>query len=144
MEKLSREPKAVSDSGSGTRILPDDVDLPALFAASSVSRPRCEHLPPPAFKPEKPLAIEMALESGYKVSRVRLHYRHVNQAEAYKIEDMSLRDGRYRKAIPSAYTDSPYPLHYFFELYDQQGQAWMHPGIGSDLMGQPYYLVRQA
>ncbi len=144
MEKLSKEPEAASGSGSGTRPLPDDVDLAALFAASPVSRPRCEHLPPPRFERGKPLAIEMALESGYKVSRARLHYRHANQAEAYKVEDMPLKDGRYRKTIPGAYTDSQYPLLYFFELYDQQGQAWMHPGFETDLMSQPYYVVRQA
>ena len=141
MEKLSREPATASGSGSETRPLPANVDLAALFAAFPVSRPRCEHLPPSGFQRGKPLLIEMALESGHKVSRVRLHYRHANQSEAYKVEDMSLKDGRYGKTIPGAYTDSLYPLVYFFELYDEQGQAWMHPGFAADLANQPYYVV---
>ena len=144
MERLQREPASASGSGSETRPLPSNVDLAALFAASPVSRPRSEHLPRASFQRGNSLAIEMALESGYKVSRVRLHYRHANQAEAYQVEEMPVKDGRYQKKIPGAYTDSQYPLLYFFELYDQQGQAWMHPGFGTDLMSQPYFVVRRA
>ena len=141
MEHLSGASATAPGSASETRPLSANVDLTALFAAFPVSRPRCEHLPPSGFQRGKPLVIEMALESGHKVSRVRLHYRHVNQAEAYKVEDMSLKDGRYSKTIPGAYTDSLYPLMYFFELYDQQGQGWMQPGFAADLANQPYYVV---
>ena len=144
MEKRWKEPAAASGSGAGTRPLPRDVDLAALFAASPVRRPRCEHLPPASFQRGRALNIEMALESGYQVSRVRLHYRHANQAEAYQVEEMSAEGGRYQKRISGRYTDSEYPLLYFFELYDRRGQAWIYPGLDPDLTNQPYFVVRQA
>jgi hypothetical protein len=45
--------------------------------------------------------------------------------------------------IPAAYTDSPFPLQYFFALM-QDGRADMAPGLGADLCNQPYYVLRQA
>lgn len=57
---------------------------------------------------------------------------------------MPANGGRYRINIPAAYTDSPYPLEYFFELHDHQGRAWMYPGFNADRTNQPYFVVRQA
>ena len=50
---------------------------------------------------------------------------------------------RYRQTIPGEYTDSPYPLMYFFELHANNGQAWFSPGLTADLSNQPYFVVRQ-
>ena len=33
---------------------------------------------------------------------------------------------------------------YYFELRDQKGRPWIHPGFRQNLSDQPYYLVRQA
>ena len=41
------------------------------------------------------------------------------------------------------YTDSPYPLQYYFELRDARGHAWLYPGFRADLCNQPYFVVRQ-
>ena len=144
MERILGEPVTTSGSVSGVRSLPARVDLEALFAAVHVQRPRCGHLPPASFRRGEKVAIEMSLESGYEVARVRLRYRHANQAEAYQVEEMPVKGGRYLKEIPGRYTDSPYPLVYFFELFDRHGEAWMYPGFGGDLMKQPYFVVRQA
>lgn len=144
MQQLLRQVESTSKSSTEEQGLPSDLDLAALFAASPAARPRCHHLPAASFKAGRPLPVEMAIESGYRLSRVRLHFRRANQAEAYRAEEMPLENGRYRKTIPGAYTDSPYPLVYFFELRDQQGQAWMFPGLGTDLMSQPYFVVRRA
>jgi hypothetical protein len=117
--------------------------LDTLFAGSFETRPRCEHLPPVSFSPGAPLRIEMALESGYEVDQVRLYYRHVNQQEAYQVEKMRVVGGRCQMEIPGRYTNSPYPLEYFFELMDRQ-EAWLYPGFRADLTNQPYFVVRQA
>ncbi len=143
MERSLENRVGAAGSG-GKRSLPPGTDLDALFAASSAARPRCEHLPPAPFQPGKPLTIEMAVESGYGVSRVRLHYRHANQAENYQVAEMPVRDGRCRTEIPSAYTDSPFPLVYFFEVRDHHGRAWIYPGFAAGLANQPYYVVQQA
>jgi hypothetical protein len=75
---------------------------------------------------------------------VRLHYRHVNQSDAYKIVEMTQRDGRFQTKIPGEYTQSKYPLLYFFEIHDAAGRVWMHPSLNADLANQPYFIVRHA
>ena len=43
-------------------------------------------------------------------------------------------------AIPAAYTDSPYPLQYYFELHTATA-ATLHPAFNPTLSNQPYYAV---
>jgi hypothetical protein len=74
---------------------------------------------------------------------VRLHYRHVNHAERWEAQDMQAGDDRHRAAIPARYTDSPYPLEYYFELRDAPDRAWLYPGFNSDRTNPPYFVVRQ-
>ena len=72
-----------------------------------------------------------------------LHYRHVNQADVYECAAMQPSAGGFAASIPAAYTDSPYPLMYFFELRRGQADAWFHPGLDIERLGQPYFVVRQ-
>ncbi len=54
-------------------------------------------------------------------------------------------DGRiWRAAIPSEYTQSPYPLQYYFEMRVAPESAVLYPGLGKELTGQPYFVVRKA
>jgi hypothetical protein len=108
--------------------------------------PPCRHTPPAAFRPGQPVAIELALGNVEERARpvsVRLHYRRVNQAEAYRVEEMRARDERWEAIVPGSYTQSPYALQYFFELRDRPGRAWLYPGFEADLCNQPYFVVRQ-
>jgi hypothetical protein len=57
---------------------------------------------------------------------------------------MEARDRLYRATIPAAYTDSAFPLQYYFELRESPEMAWLHPGFSADLANQPYYVVRRA
>jgi hypothetical protein len=43
-------------------------------------------------------------------------------------------------AIPAAYTDSPYPLQYYFELHAADA-ATLHPAFNPTLSNQPYYSI---
>ena len=74
---------------------------------------------------------------------MRLYYRHVNQAERWQLMEMAAEGNRFRAIIPAAYTDSSYPLQYYFELRHQTGAASLYPGFASDLSNQPYFVVRQ-
>ncbi len=112
--------------------------------AEAVGRPRRSSVPmrhraPDRFRRSQPL--ELAL-SGPVLASVELHYRHVNQAERWRSAVMDRKGSAYVAAIPSAYTDSPYPLQYYFELKSAPDRAWLHPGFPPDLAGQPYYVVR--
>jgi len=76
-----------------------------------------------------------------KLASVRLYYRHANQAERFQLVEM---DARYHASIPAAYTDSPYPLIYYFELRESPQKAWLYPGFNEDRTNQPYFVVRRA
>jgi hypothetical protein len=57
---------------------------------------------------------------------------------------MHVQPDRAEGTIPADYTDTPYPLQYYFELSNASGQAWLYPGLGPTLTDQPYFLLRQA
>jgi hypothetical protein len=54
---------------------------------------------------------------------------------------MSGQNGRFSGAIPAEYTNSEYPLEYYFELKDQRGSAWLYAGFNKTLSNQPYFAV---
>ncbi len=114
----------------------------ALWLKSRPAVPICKHSFPIQFHPGKPLDIARSTTGQVKV--VKLHYRHVNQMEAYVVKTMGEYDGSWRHTIPGEYTDSAFPLMYFFELQDAAGHAWLYPGFEADFANQPYFAVRQA
>jgi hypothetical protein len=46
----------------------------------------------------------------------------------------------YAAVIPDNYTDSPYPLQYYFELRTAEA-ATLFPAFNATLSNQPYYAV---
>ena len=115
----------------------------------SLGRPQrapavCRHTPPSSFRPGQPLEIELAVAKATGPLSAALFYRHVNQAERYETAAMELRENRFRAAVPGAYTDSPYPLQYYFELREAPETASLYPGFSAELTNQPYFLVRRA
>ncbi len=121
----------------------DDPKVKAAVA-EAVGRPRrpsvaMRHRAPDLFRRTRPLALELG---GPMLTSARLYYRHVNQAERWQSAAMDRKEAAYIAAIPGAYTDSPYPIQYYFELKSAPDRAWLYPGFPADLAGQPYYVVR--
>ena len=79
-----------------------------------------------------------------RAAAVRLYYRHVTQAERFQMAEMEYRDNRYRASIPANYTDSPYPLQYYFEIEQGPREVTLFPAFGANLTGQPYYVIRRS
>ncbi len=119
----------------------------ALKIASSVqNRPalNCRHAVPASFQPGRPLSLLLATSTsgGHDPQiMVRLNYRHVNQGERWRSVEMQSADGGYRAAIPGDYTESPFPLQYYFELRRENESVWLFPGFNATLSNQPYYAV---
>jgi len=67
----------------------------------------------------------------------------VNQAERWQSAAMQSGGRVWRASIPSEYTQSPYPLQYYFELKEAPESALLYPGFGNELTGQPYFVVRR-
>jgi hypothetical protein len=103
---------------------------------------KCQHVAPAGFRPRQAVALEIAVDPARKINSVRLYYRHVNQAERYESVEMEARGKVYRASIPAAYTDSPYPLQYYFEVKESAEKAWLHPGF-ADPSGMPYMVLRR-
>lgn len=101
----------------------------------------CTHAPPEGFRPNTALELQLAVAT--KVQSVRVYYRRVNQAERYQVAEMQLQGERFHTVIPAAYTESPFPLQYYFELRESPMSAWLYPGFDADLANQPYFVVRQ-
>ena len=98
------------------------------------------HREPSRLRRNQDLALELTCATV--LGSARLYYRHVNQAERWQSVLMDRKGAAYVAAIPSAFTDSPYPLQYYFELRSAPDRAWLHPGFPADLAGQTYYVVR--
>ncbi len=119
-------------------------EMRAAFARRQETRVKCAHKAPGSFRPGQALVLYLTVsgsEAGSAVRRVRLRYRHVNQAERWSTVEANHEDSAYTAAIPAEYTGSEYPLQYYFDLEDTAGEAWMYPGFNETLSNQPYFAV---
>ena len=119
----------------------------ALAIQAALSCPRREalaarHHAPANFHPGQPLDLALALETA--AVAVRLYYRHVNQAERYSMIEMREQGRLYHASIPGSYTDSEYPLEYYFEIQESAEKASLYPGFSPSLSNQPYFAVGRA
>lgn len=100
------------------------------------------HPPPASFRRGAPVTIQATIP-GAAPATIDLCYRRVNQIDPWRTLTMRLQNDRWQVAIPAELTDTPSPLQYYFELRDARGHIARHPGLGADLCGQPYFVVRQ-
>ncbi len=130
---------ALKPAAAGTGAKPEW--LAAVLTPSARPRPSARHTPPPAFDRARPLPIELTA-SGLEAARLR--YRHVNQAEPWRVAAMRLESGAWRAAVPADYTDSAFPLQYYFELVLAAPRATvLFPGFDASWSDTPYWLARQ-
>jgi hypothetical protein len=89
-------------------------------------------------------ALVLTLSAPADIAGVILHYRHVDQAENYATVAME-RDGEeFGASIPAEYTQTEFPLEYFFEVHMADGKTALHPAFTKELTNQPYFVVRSA
>jgi hypothetical protein len=102
----------------------------------------CRHAVPTSFAPGSPLELTLtAIAPG--LTEATCHFRHVNQAERFEHVVMTRAGSTFRAVLPSAYTDSPYPLQYYFVVRRSSSDADLYPGLGPARMSQPYFVVRR-
>lgn len=111
----------------------------------AIGRPRrilikCLHNKPVNFIPGEPLKLELSVEKT--VASVTLYFRRVNHAERFKTLAMQPNGNNFQAIVPSEYTNSPYPLQYYFELKESQKKAFLFPGFNEKFTNQPYYVIR--
>jgi hypothetical protein len=96
------------------------------------------HTPTKAFHPASDLPLR--LEVAEPVTEVFLWYRHVTQAERWLSKPMERSGQVFVAAIPGSYTESPFPLQYYFELRSRT-DATFFPPLNATLSNQPYFVV---
>ena len=102
-----------------------------------------KHVAPEVFHPGADLALAIttqSMDSRPWKPEVTLWYRHVNHAERWISLPMKGTGADRTAAIPAAYTASPFPLQYYFEVRTEAG-ATMHPALNATLSNQPYFVV---
>ena len=105
-------------------------------------RVACQHRCPEKFTAGQSLHLEITPEK--KPESIRLFYRHINQGERYQTADMQGEGKSFMATIPADYTNSKFPLQYYFELRQDSASASLYPGFNKELANQPYFIVRQA
>jgi hypothetical protein len=104
----------------------------------------CTHVPPESFDPGQPIPLVLRVSTASEPNpptAVRLLYRHVDQAERWIPLEMQGTSSGYNAVIPGAYTMSPFPIEYYFELRKEAQAAWSFPAFNQELSNQPYYAV---
>lgn len=125
-------------------MVPANSDNPAwlapIFHAARRDPLPVQHTAPASFARGQAVALTAAVSK--ELTRATLWYRHVNAAERWIATDMTAAADGWQASIPAAYTDSPYPLQYYFEFRRGPGRAWIYPGFDETLLNQPYVVVR--
>jgi hypothetical protein len=96
------------------------------------------HTPAASFHSGSDLALIIATPAS--VTEAILWYRHVNHGERWLSTPMQHEGTTHKAAIPAAYTHSPYPLQYYFELHTATAVT-LHPALNPTLSNQPYYAI---
>jgi hypothetical protein len=106
--------------------------------------PAYNHIPPKSFEKGQGVQISLSIQDIPSDYQVYLNYRHANQAKSYQTIKM-VRDAELFIAdIPASYTDSAYPMIYFFEFENEEKQRRICPGFDKNLSNQPYFSIRLA
>jgi hypothetical protein len=140
---------AAGDNGAAQKTDPRMAEQALRAALSPIRRAggTIKHAPPASFRRGKEIVLEAAsgpASAGPSAISIRLRYRRVNQAEKWRMMEMTGQEGRFSATIPAEYTDSPYPIQYYFDGRDGTGRVWLVPGFNAERSNQPYFVVRQA
>jgi hypothetical protein len=114
----------------------------ALRRVASVPRLTIDahHTPADSFQPGSDLVLTISTPAT--VTDAVLWYRHVNQGERWRSVSMQHSAGLHSATIPGDYTNSLYPLQYYFELRTASA-ATLHPPFNSTWSNQPYYHIHK-
>jgi len=111
-------------------------------AKSNPSRPAAgaSHRPPALFS--RGNALNLILNSDGTTQSAKLYYRHVYQAEEWNVIPMNKSGNQFTASIPASYTQTDFPLQYYFALKKGENSVVLFPGFDANLANQPYFDVR--
>jgi len=103
----------------------------------AMPRPAITHQAPTAVKVGQPVSLQLDISPAAPATRIRLHYRPVNQQAKYKtIENEA---GQRAFTIPGDDVSARWDLMYYFEILNRGGSGWFQPDPQT---ATPYYVVK--
>jgi len=149
LEKLLKQPLTADAATQKIDSKVIEQAIRAVFKSHQDELPPLEgfHTPPPSFQRGKPFSVFATVSKAggsVKIASLNLCYRHINQAETWQSVEMEQTGGNYHAVIAGDYTDTPFPLQYYFQIRNFSSYAWLRPGLEHRWRGQPYFFVRQA
>ena len=141
--EIDRELAALEEHFSAKPIQPSSAEKAIRQVVKVAPRPTVgvEHTVPGTFHAGSDLPLKMDTSAG--VTEAILWYRHVNHGERWVSVPMQKSGAGYSGYVPGSYTNSPFPLQYYFELHTAEA-ATLHPPFNLTFSNQPYYVVLAA
>jgi len=106
----------------------------------------------PTFEERRAIVADHTAATGYKrgtaldiglkteaAKRVRLWYRHVDQAERFVAVEMEAHRDGYQAVIPGEYTASQFAVQYYFEVRGEK-TIGLYPGFEHG--PTPYFVIQ--
>lgn len=100
-------------------------------------RPQIEHQPPKSAEEGQPLELQLKISPADRVSRIRLHYRPVNQQAKFNMIEHAAGERSF--TIPGSEISANWDLMYYFEILHTGGSGWFHPDPQA---ATPYCVVK--
>jgi hypothetical protein len=100
-------------------------------------RPAISHEPPKTAAAGQALTVTLRISSVADVTRIRLHYRPVNQLARFKTIEQAA--GQPSFTIPAEDVSPRWDLMYYFEILNREGSGWFQPDPHTTT---PYYVVK--
>jgi hypothetical protein len=142
-QDVSDMEKKLAESKSKAAFQGDRQNIEHLIQAVLASPKRtfavCKHTPVRGFKNGEEVKVKISVPPDSR--NVNLYYRHVNQALRWLVQPMQSEGNTYQGTIPSTYTQTKFPLQYYFGMDTEKGPA-IFPGLDEHFMNQPYYVMR--
>jgi hypothetical protein len=91
--------------------------------------PRIRGAAPPKAHPGRPVLVRATVQSGHRAAMVRLHYRHLDQSEEWRIAEMrpARNSSEYEATIPGNFVVPGWDLMYAIEAVDENGNGAFFP-----------------
>ncbi len=130
--RIQFPPGAWAVSGLVIKRSPSSPAPPPLRTRPHLPRPDIRHTPPAYAQAGKPLILSVDVR-GVVPTTIRLHYRAVNQNEAFRA-----LDGSGTFTIPAEHISSRFDVMYYFEVLNDEKSGWFYP---DPVVATPYVVL---
>ncbi|HEY3627694.1 MAG TPA: hypothetical protein VGL00_15490 [Terracidiphilus sp.] len=141
---IDQDIAALSEMVEGGASKESSPEVAAAIKSALETPPRAavgvQHQAPSQFK--RGALLRLAATASQDVTEMRLHYRRLDQAENYVSVAMDRQPSGFAAGIPGEYTQTEFPLEYYFDVGTSDGRVGLYPGFSAGLTSQPYFVVR--